>query len=76
MPSDFPQDADTEGHPAGFTRHYPNSHFPLTRRSWLSCVPGNLPGRTYDGGAEAVPEAQARSMENREAAIRFLIQSG
>ena len=76
MSSDFPQSADAEGHPAGFTRHYPNSDLPLSRRRALSCVPGNLSGRTDDGGAETVPEAQTRSMENREEVIRLLLQSG
>ena len=44
MSSDFPEDADPEGHPARFTRHYPGSHFPLSRRIRLSCAPGNFPG--------------------------------
>ena len=56
MPSDFPQDADKEGHPAGFTRHCPSSHFPLSRLIRLSCVPGNFPGR-MDGGVLAQTSA-------------------
>ena len=52
MPSDFPQDADSEGHTAGFTRHCPSSHFPLSRLIRLSCAPGNFPGR-MDGGVLA-----------------------
>ena len=52
MSSDFPQDADPEGHPVGFTRHYPSSHFPLSRLIRMPCAPGDFPGR-MDGGVLA-----------------------
>ena len=49
MPSDYPQDAYAEAHPAGFIRHNPSSHFPLSRLIRLSWAPGNLPGRMHGG---------------------------